>query len=224
LQPGTEPLLEEPLPSPDQNGDAFENQSFQQPLASRKASTGVIADISHIVVRATVPENAGQELVAPGAWVITADEPDREMPQLDDSLNVLVETRNEDGQYIGVPGPVSIVILDDTEEGDTARVGRWDFDAAAVRTAMKRTGKGRRGIELQIPWAEIGRVPDHLHLFVRYTTVDGRELENEVLLAEAPSETEKSAQQWTPSTRTYGGHRATDSPPIAAPPAWSPYR
>lgn len=224
LQPGTEPLLEEPLPPPGQNGGAFESQSFQQPLASRKAATGVIADISHIVVRVTVPASAGQQSVADGNWVIAADEPDRAIPQVDESLNILVETRNEDGQYIGVPGPVSVVILDDTEEGDTARVGRWDFDAAAVRVAMKRTAKGQRGIELQIPWAEIGRTPDHLHMFVRYTTVDGRQLENEILLAEAPSPTDETAEQWTPSTRRPSGNRSGDSQPIAAPPAWAPYR
>lgn len=94
----------------------------------------------------------------------------------DDGLSVLVEPRGPDGQFVGRPAAVSVVLLDPAKQGAAARVARWDFDREVAAKSL-RTSSVDRGLHFQMPWPE--RPPENrrLHLFVRYLTSDGRKLE-----------------------------------------------
>ncbi len=94
----------------------------------------------------------------------------------DTGVTVLVEPRDVQGRLAPAAGPVSVVILDRGRSGDAARVARWDFTAEQTATLYRKTPYGE-GIYLEMPWP--GSPPDrsHLHMFVRYTTKDGRNLE-----------------------------------------------
>jgi len=114
----------------------------------------------------------------------------------DDGLRVLLEPRDADGRLVAAPAEVAIVLLDPAIDGEAARVGRWDFTSDEI---ARRLGKGNsdRGIELKTPWPS--RPPQHneLHLFVRYTTQDGRRMESDtpvrIALAGEPS------RRWSPT-------------------------
>src|SRR5262249_1058093 len=69
----------------------------------------------------------------------------------DDGLCIVIEPRNAADQCISLAGAVSVVLLDPSRQGDTARIARWDFDAAAVQQALQRT-QAARGIKLELPW------------------------------------------------------------------------
>ncbi len=111
----------------------------------------------------------------------------------DDGITVLVEPRNAVGEFVSQAAPISLVLLDPTRSGEDARVQRWDFDVDETRTALQ---AGKQGILLKANWN--GRPPDnnHLVLFVRYETIDGRKLEakREITLS-SPSD---FSHRWTP--------------------------
>jgi len=91
----------------------------------------------------------------------------------DEGVIVVVEPRDRQDRYVAAPGEVSVVLLDPTLD---ARVARWDF--SAVETArMFHDWTFGRGIQLEMTWP--GEPPKNreLHVFVRYTTADGRRLE-----------------------------------------------
>lgn len=94
----------------------------------------------------------------------------------DAGVSVLIEPRDVHGRLVPAAGPVSVVVLDRGRSGDAARVARWDFTAEQISTLYRKTPYGE-GFYLEMPWP--GSPPDrgHLHLFVRYTTQDGRNLE-----------------------------------------------
>jgi transposase len=101
---------------------------------------------------------------------------DRDSRFGDAGVTVLIEPRDVHGQLAPAAGPVSVVILDRGRTGDAARVARWDFTAEQTATLYRKTPYGE-GIYLEMPW--LGSPPDRsrLHMFVRYTTKDGRNLE-----------------------------------------------
>jgi hypothetical protein len=41
----------------------------------------------------------------------------------------LIEPRNADGNFVGLPGEISVVVLDGDKKGEAARVSRWDTSA-----------------------------------------------------------------------------------------------
>jgi hypothetical protein len=81
------------------------------------------------------------------------------------------------------PGDVSVAVFDPAEdgpvEGEAARIACWDFPVEATAELFRTDGR-RKALFLEAPWPE-GVVPKHdkLHLFVRYTTADGRNLQAE---------------------------------------------
>jgi len=91
----------------------------------------------------------------------------------DDGVIVVVEPRDRQDRYLAAPGEVSVVLLDPTLD---ARVARWDFSAAETARMFHDSTFGR-GMQLEMTWP--GEPPKNreLHVFVRYTTADGRQLE-----------------------------------------------
>jgi hypothetical protein len=115
----------------------------------------------------------------------------------DAGVTALIEPRDVHGQLAPAAGPVSVVILDRGRSGDASRVARWDFTAEQTATLYRKTPYGE-GIYLEMPWP--GSPPDrsHLHMFVRYTTKDGRKLEaSRELDVALPSQRQ---QAWTSLT------------------------
>jgi hypothetical protein len=112
----------------------------------------------------------------------------------DDGLLVVLEPRNAANEYIPAAGSVSVVVLDPKRVGDAARIARWDFDAAQL--ADKFDAGTTRGLNLSLPWPATTPRSEKLHLFVRYVTPDGRNLQSdrEIFLRRG----EELARVWTP--------------------------
>ncbi len=130
----------------------------------------------------------------------------------DEGIVVLVEPRDAAARSVAAPAAVSVVLLDRGLPGDAARVARWDLTAGQAATLFRRTPSGD-GIYLELPWPAAAPVHGHLHLFVRYTTRDGRKLEAnreldialegqpahdaaEVAAVETPSQTSRPGTAW----------------------------
>lgn len=147
----------------------------------------VDAHVTHIVARSWLNENS-----SPGK---SKNDPD---------LFVVIEPRNQDGFPVLLSGQVAVVVLDDHYRDERADVGRWDFDAATIRRRMKTTPQGT-GIHLDLNWP--GTPPenvDKLVLFVRYVTVEGKELEFNVPIEQDPpqvrSRPKRRSHQGAPQT------------------------
>jgi hypothetical protein len=103
----------------------------------------------------------------------------------DADVLVVVEPRNQNGQYVELTGPVSVVVLDANKLGSEARVARWDFDAGSARRLIRSSQMGR-GIHLALNWPDGEPDSNNLQLFVRYTTVENRKLEADLALQANP--------------------------------------
>ena len=114
----------------------------------------------------------------------------------DNGLLVVIEPRDAKGRRLEAPGDVAVVLMDPSKSGREAKLARWDFPAA--QTAKLFRGNGiARGMYIECPWPD--RPPDNnsLHLYVRYTTRDGRKLEaDEYVEVALPGE---KAARWTPA-------------------------
>jgi hypothetical protein len=96
----------------------------------------------------------------------------------DDGISVVFEPRNAGDVFVPRGGDVSIVLIDPNEAGEAQRVARWDYplEEAVHRIRTERFG---RGLNFKLRWPDAP--PDHnrLHVFVRYTSDDGRVLEDD---------------------------------------------
>lgn len=113
----------------------------------------------------------------------------------DDGLSLVLEPRNQAGEFVPHAATMTIVVLDPTKSGDAARVARWNLDEKLVRQRINRTSTGR-GIHLQLPWAGGPPATSQVKLYVQYTTSDGRKVEaqHDVML----NNTATASQRWTP--------------------------
>jgi len=136
----------------------------------------------------------------------------------DDGLAVVLEPRNQAGEFVPQAGALSIVVLDPAKSGDAARLARWNLDEKLVRQRISRSASSR-GIQLQLPWAGGAPATNQVKLFVRYQTADGRQLEAQHDVILNPSS--QASQRWTPRP---GDRPRTTLPtaPIANSPATSP--
>lgn len=94
----------------------------------------------------------------------------------DSGIMTLVEPRDAQGQLVPAAGRISVVVLDRGVSGEAARVARWDFTEDQTASLYRRTPHGE-GFYLEMPWPGEPPARSHLHLFVRYSTKDGRSVE-----------------------------------------------
>lgn len=142
----------------------------------------------------------------------------------DDGISVLVEPLSRLGAFVPQPADISVVVADPISR---TKVARWDLTAEQVAQYLVPGGPDH-GLRLKLPWPGVGPEQDRLHLFVRYTTPDGRRLEadREFFV----SRNAGMAQRWTPrgEPRVVREPAATPSgtPPrqAARSPEWRPYR
>ena len=92
-----------------------------------------------------------------------------------EALLVVIEPRDLLGNLLEAPGDVSVVLLDPAGSDETARIGRWDFTASQT-AGMFGCGQDR-GIHLELPWTSRPPAHEHLQMYVRYTTRDGRKIQ-----------------------------------------------
>ncbi len=144
---------------------------FVEPPANPESTD---LNVTHVTVRAEVTDgfDFDDQSTSPGMLVV-------------------IEPRNQDGDYVALGGALSVVVLDGNRDGAAARVGRWDFDAAAARRRIRESSRGR-GIHLVLPWNGLAPDSDQLHMFVRYTNVEGKVLEADTLLTNG-----KSIDRWS---------------------------
>ena len=116
----------------------------------------------------------------------------------DEGFIIVLEPRNADGQYVPLAGAVSVVAIDLELDGPESRLGHWNFTANETSQNL-RTTLLAKGIHLQIPWTTTPPEHSRLRVFVRYKTVDGRQLEDdEQVLIVVPGEL---SNRWTPTSR-----------------------
>lgn len=114
----------------------------------------------------------------------------------DSGVLVVLEPRDAQGRRLDAPGDVSIAILDPAKTGNEARIARWDFPASETAKLFRGSGIGR-GIYIECPWPDRPPENNRLHLFVRYTTSDGRKLQADQDVEVAlPGE---RISRWTPA-------------------------
>jgi hypothetical protein len=115
----------------------------------------------------------------------------------DEGLCIVIEPRNSGEEFVPEAGPISIVVLDPSREGEAARVARWDFDMSAARQKLANSGAAS-GIKLELPWPATPPEANRLHLFVRYETADGRKLQTDREIFLTPPG--QISNRWTPRT------------------------
>jgi hypothetical protein len=152
----------------------------------------------------------------------------------DDGLRVVLEPRNAAGQFVSEAGPVSIVVLDPDQQGEAARIARWDFDQTAMRQLL--AASSGRDIKLEVPWPASAPTASKLKLFVRYETSDGRRLQadreifvtlkGQALSRWTPRSTERRAASQSSATAGENavGPVRSASAEIPATPIWLPNR
>lgn len=164
--------------------------------------------------------------------------------QIDDGITLCIEPRDDQNRLVEVAAPVAVALLDRKGEGESARLGLWEFTAEEVGPMIGKSPQGH-GIYTRLPWPS---KPAHeqLEICVRYTTRDGRKLESrqplDVQLSPAAPGPAKAETVPTPAPRETEPVQRSDTdqpgndPPRAAAkpsrsrdstakrPVWSPYR
>jgi len=134
-----------------------------------------------------------------------------------EGIITVVQPRDAKGRPLAAAAPVSVVVLDPALEGEAARVARWDLPAEEVAGRCRKTPLSE-GIHLELVWPGAPPINGRLHLFVRYTTDDGRKLE-----ADQPIEIDVpafQARRLLPDTASGGpasGWQRRSSPEIQLP-------
>ncbi|MDG2382575.1 MAG: hypothetical protein P8N76_12975 [Pirellulaceae bacterium] len=93
----------------------------------------------------------------------------------DDGLLLVIEPQNTAGQYLPLPGDLTITVEDPRRASADARIARWDFNAVETVDYMKKTLLGR-GIHLKLPWPNQPPEQAMLKVFATYHATDGRQL------------------------------------------------
>ena len=139
----------------------------------------------------------------------------------DEGLYVVFEPRDESGKFVPLAGPVSVVALDPAEPGEQKRVARWDLEATEVDRQMH-SATDTRGIRLRLPWPDKPPKSRRLHLFVRYTTVEGRQLQaDEGITIDPPGQVSQTGR---PAANRPPSRVAPEPPTDVARPEWKPFR
>jgi len=128
----------------------------------------------------------------------------------DEGISVAIQPADQYGRLVEAPAEVAVVVLDPAEVGQAARVARWDLPADLTAACFCQVGN-TRAMKLDLAWP--GDPPKHglLHVFVRYTTRDGRHLKvDRQIRITLPNKASGQVAGWTPrrEPRTEGSAQA----------------
>jgi hypothetical protein len=98
----------------------------------------------------------------------------------EEGFSLVVRPRDKSGRPLPAAAPISVAVIDPAVPDESARVARWDFEPWETASVYEPTPDGP-GFRLRLRWPENRPKHKELHLFVRYTTADGRRVQ-----AEAP--------------------------------------
>jgi hypothetical protein len=135
----------------------------------------------------------------------------------DDGLVIVVEPWDGSDQMLADAAEVRVVLIDPAEPAETSRYAQWHFEAEET-TKLYRDGD-LPGLHLELPWPGDPPRHDRLHLFVRYTTSDGRKLEADSLVEVELGGRGRWMATDTPRVRPYEqaivSQEASPMPPVA---------
>jgi hypothetical protein len=137
----------------------------------------------------------------------------------DEGVMVVVEPLDSAGELLEVPGEISVVLLDPAQEGEAARIARWDFTAEEAAEHLKRTPLGD-GLHFDLRWPEGPPVNRMLNLYVRYKTAEGKQLQVEKQIEVNPqgmAAAPDSGPAWTKTDKPFPGGEAEASSDALAP-------
>ena len=151
----------------------------------------------------------------------------------DKGLKLVVEPHSDTGALVPARGAVAVAVLDPSQEGQAARLARWDFPAEEVEMHFRGTQPGG-GLHFVLAWPAAAPASEDLLLFVRLTTPEGQQIVAEYALRPDPDEDQASwsddaeAEQDRPlltaarQSGSVGWQRATRpidprEPPVASP-------
>jgi hypothetical protein len=96
----------------------------------------------------------------------------------DDGLYLVLQPRNQSGEFVDQPADVTIVAMDPKRPEGEARIGRWTLTAEELEAALEPIGISH-GFHVSIPWQADAPLGDVVQVHVRYEMKDGRRLINE---------------------------------------------
>ena len=135
---------------------------------------------------------------------------DRDGQDGDEGILVVVEPRNAAGHLVKSPGTVSVVLMDPAQEGEGARVARWDFAADEVPNHFMNTVFSR-GLQFELPWPSTLPKNRELQLFVRFTTPDGKKLTTDTKIDVRPPSgapaMDRQTKRWSPAPQNGSSDR-----------------
>lgn len=99
-----------------------------------------------------------------------------------DGLAIVFEPRDADERLVTAAGDVTIKAFDpaaaDTTGGEGVCIATWEIAAADALAHFRRTSRAR-GLHFTLPWQGSPPAADHVRLFVRLTTFDGKSFETD---------------------------------------------
>ena len=93
----------------------------------------------------------------------------------DEGLLLVIEPQDKSGDYVALPGELTISVHDPSKRGADARIAQWDYSAEESTELLRQTLLGK-GFHLQLPWPN--ELPDQSELTVSttYRTEQGERL------------------------------------------------
>ncbi|HEX3998502.1 MAG TPA: hypothetical protein VHX65_08140 [Pirellulales bacterium] len=171
---------------------------------------------------------AGHQFGGHGASYVAASHGNRDAAMGDNGLQVAFTPRDAADRPVAAEGAVSMVVIDPALSGPGARVARWDFSPAQVRTHYRQNLFGK-AYRFDLLWPHGAPQHERLKLFVRLTTADGEKLEtNQTIYVrlgpQAPVDDSNvaSADVAEPSSQVAERSSQVAGPSIADPDADSP--
>lgn len=95
----------------------------------------------------------------------------------DESFQVVIVPRDDDGSPVKLPGRASVSAFEITREGLKLPIGRWEITPEQIRRTWK-NGLFTTGYFVPLQWDKSPGT-DRIRSVVRFTTLDGREFEAE---------------------------------------------
>jgi len=103
----------------------------------------------------------------------------------DDTLSVVLEPHDANGEVLKLPGSIEVNVFDLTKSTDEQRIGSWTFSVEESRSSWHR-GLFGSGYLVNLKWQQIPESSELL-LHARLTTTDGRQFDTSSSVRVAPS-------------------------------------
>lgn len=97
-----------------------------------------------------------------------------------DGLMIVLTLADPLGEACTTDFPISIVVLDPTQEGEAARLGRWNFTSEQVTAACR--DLPLKSLQFPLLWQEARPAGDEVAVFVRVMTPGNKPLETDMML------------------------------------------